>query len=162
MCYITLNIGLHLLTFHEKDSLPVIEVYSSLNIVYGVEGELCPPDLLSHDPGLLQVLLLHPHLPVERHAGVVVVEVDPVQEQLPHDRVVHVGVVPEHLEAGEDLEVVEEVGVFCIKTSCDGEHARCVQEHVVGVGLLGLQQELKASWEDEMGKNSLYQHYTSK
>ena len=99
------------------------------------------------------------HLPVERSFGVIIVKVDPVEEQLFHDRVVHVRVVPEHLEAGEDLEVVKEVGVFCIKPSCDGEHARCVQEHVVGVGFLGLQQELKASLEDKMGK-TLYVNTT--
>ena len=93
----------------DSSSFPVVEIYSALNLVHRVECELGPSDLLRHHPGLLQVLLLHPDLPVEGRARVVVVKVDPVKEQLLHDRVVHVSVVSENLEAGEHLEVINEV-----------------------------------------------------
>ena len=98
-------------------SFPVIEIYSALNLVHWVECELGSSDLLCHHPRLLHVLLLHPHLPVEGCARVIVVKVDPVKEQLLHDRVVDVGVVSENLEAGEDLEVMKEVRIVLLKAA---------------------------------------------
>ena len=50
-------------------------------------------------------------------ARVIVVKVDPVKEQLLHDRVVDVGVVSENLEAGEDLEVMKEVRIVLLKAA---------------------------------------------
>ena len=76
------------------------------------------------------------HLPVERSFGVIIVEVDPVEEQLLDDRVADVRVVSEDLEVGEDLEIVEQERVLRVHAGGESQHARHVIIHVVRVGLV--------------------------
>ena len=57
-----------------------------------------------------------------------------------------------------NLKVMKEVGIVLIKAGSDSEHSWCVQVHVVGIGLLGLQQEFKPSWDDTT-MNTLYQRF---
>ena len=53
---------------------------------------------------------------------------------------------------------MKEVWIVLIEASSDGKDSRCVQVHVVGIGLLGLQQEFKPSWDDTT-MNTLYQRF---